>query len=565
MSAFRSSLAALTPLSLVALVACSGGGTAKDAAGGPDSAKKWETRDTLVIATPSDIGSLIPVKPRTAADSFIVANLSVDTIDSDFDCTLKKKPGLAKKWEWSDDGKTVKLELDDRYTWEDGEKVTADDIAFAYELAGDKDVASPRFGFLEYMTEDARPKVVDDTHLEFHFTRAYDRDTQTAHVSLTAMPRHILGDADRKTLEGHPFATQPTFFGPWRLAKHTPNQSVVLEPNWNFTGPETMRPKLSRVMFKVIPEYSARLIALEKGDVDFMEGVQIADVDRLRKEHPDDIRVVLRGYRAMDYIGWNGSKYEPFNDLKVRRALAHGVDQQRIIGKILTGEDGTVYGKQAISTITPELCGVHNENVKPLEYDPEKAKALLAEAGWSDTNGDGIIDKDGKNMSFTLVTNQGNKRRADAAVEIQSDLKKLGVDMQIDFKEANTFFDKVEAREYEAFLAGWSAGLYVDPGDVWGTETPDSPKPFNHVLYSNPEVDSLIDRGLQTPDPREAAPIWQEVQAKIYDDQPYMFLWWQNVTVAVSTRFENTTIDLLSPHRNLHEWEVPADKVKYKR
>jgi len=556
----------LGTLSLLALVACSGGGSS-DGAGGKSSAnaKKWETRDTLVIATMSDIGSLIPVKPRTSADNALIGNLATSTIDSDFDCSLKKKPGLAKSWEWSDDGKVVKLELDDRFTWEDGEPVTADDIKFAYELAGDKRVASPRFGYLEFMTEDARPKVIDDTHLEFHFTRAYDRDTQAAHVSLTAMPRHILGDADRSTLEGNPFATDPTFYGPWRLAKHVPNQSVVIEPNWNFTGPEELRPKLSRVMFKVIPEYAARLIALEKGDVDFMESLQIADVDRLRKEHKEDLNIVLRGYRAMDYIGWNGTKYEPFNDKRVRKALAHGVDQQRIIGKILTGEDGTVYGRQAVGTITPELCGVHNDDIAPIPYDPDQAKALLAEAGWTDTDGDGLIDKDGKNMSFTMVTNQGNKRRADAAEEIQADLKKLGIDMQIDFKEANTFFDKVEDREYEAFLAGWSAGLFVDPSSIWQTETADRPQPFNHVVYSNPEVDALIDKGLQTPDPREAAPIWKEMQAKIYDDQPYMFLWWINIPVAVSSRFENTTIDVLSPYRNLHDWEVPADKVKYKR
>jgi peptide/nickel transport system substrate-binding protein len=555
---------AIGAVALASLVACSGGGGPKADEGG-SSEKKWETRDTLVIAAQSDIGSLIPVKPRTATDSFIVSNLVTPTIDADFDCSLKKKPGLATEYEWSDDGKKVTLKLSDKYTWEDGEPVTAHDIAFTYELAGDKNVASPRFGYLEYMVDGANPRVVDDHTLEFEFTRAYDRDTQTAHVSMPATPKHILGEADRGTLEGHAFAKDPTFYGPWRLASHVPEQSVVLEPNWDFTGDERYRPKLSRVMYKVIPEYSARMIALEKGDVDLMESLQIADVDRLRKEKADEIDIVLRGYRAMDYIGWDGTKYEPFNDLKVRKALAHAVDQQRIIGKILTGEDGTVYGKQAIGTITPELCGVHNDDVKPLAYDPEMAKSLFAEAGWSDTDGDGFIDKDGQKMSFTLVTNQGNKRRQDAAVEIQSDLKKVGVDMQIDFKESNTFFDKVEDREYEAFLAGWSAALFVDPSNVWKTETEDAPKPFNHTLYSNPEVDALIDKGLGIPDPREAAPVWREMQEKIYADQPYMFLWWINIPVAVSTRFENTTIDILSPYRNLHEWEVPADKVKYKR
>lgn len=555
-------------LALSALVACSGGTPDKPAKdGGSDPAKtaskgKWETRDTLIIATQSDIGTLIPVKPRTQSDNFIMSNLAVDTIDSDFDCSLKKKPGLAKSWEWSEDGKKVTLHLDDRYKWEDGEPVTADDIKFSYELAANPQVASPRVDYLKYMKEGANPRVVDDYTLEFEFTRAYDRDTQTAHVSLPAMPRHVLGKADPGTLEGHEFAKNPTVFGPWKVAKHVPNQMVILEPNWNFTGPEERRPKLDRVIFKIIPEYSARVIALEKGEVDMIEYVNIADADRLREL--DDIDVIDRGLRAVDYVAWNPLKYEPFKDLKVRTALAHGVDIDRIMGKILAGKDGTVWGKRAVGTITPELCGAVPD-IEPLAYDPEKAKALLAEAGWKDSDGDGFLDKDGNKFAFTMVTNQGNKRRADATVEIQADLKKLGIDMQIDTKESNTFFEKVEDREYEAFLAGWSAGLFIDPSNTWGCETEDSLKPHNHVKYCNPEVEALIDKGLNTPDPREAAPIWKEMQAKIYADQPNLFLYWFNQAVPLHHRVEDEQISILSVYKDLNQWNVAPENVKYKK
>lgn len=556
-----------TLLAALALVGC-GGSTPKDGAKPPDgkaNAKKWETQDTLIIAAQSDIGSLVPVKPRTATDSFIISNLALETIDSDFDCSLKKRPGLAKSWEWSNEGKKLTLKLRDDITWEDGEKVTADDIKFAYELAANPKVASPRFGYLEFMVDGANPRVVDDYTLEFEFTRAYDLDTQTVHAALTAMPRHLLGDADPGTLEGSEFATNPTYFGSWRLAKHLPKQSVILEPNWNFTGPEERRPKLDRVVFKVIPEYSARIIALEKGEVDLVENLQISDVDRLRKEKADEIDIKLRGYRTMDYVGWNQQKFPPFQDLRVRTALAHAFDRDRVMKKILTGEDGTLYAKPAIGTVTPELCNAHNDDVQPFPHDPEKAKALLAEAGWTDTDGDGILDKDGKPFSFTLVTNQGNKRRGDTAIEMQADFKKIGVDMQVDTKESNTFFDRVEDRQYEAFLAGWSAGLFIDPTPIWGSETEEKPRPYNHVLYSNPEVDALIEQGLNTPDPREAGPIWQDLQAKIYADQPYLFLWWLNSPVAIHKRFEGEKINVLSPYQDLHEWHVPDDKVKYKR
>ncbi len=125
---------------------------------------------------------------------------------------------------------------------------------------------------------------------------------------------------------------------------------------------------------------------------------------------------------------------------------------------------------------------------------------------------------------------------------------------------SNTFFERLRKRDYEAALSGWSAGLFVDPSAIWG---PDSE--FNFTSYRNPEVADLIAKGLSTPDPEAAKPIWMDLQQKVYDDQPYAFLYWMDEIVAVHSRFENTTVDILSPYRNLDDWSVPADKVKYKQ
>ena len=218
-----------------------------------------------------------------------------------------------------------------------------------------------------------------------------------------------------------------------------------------------------------------------------------------------------------------------------------------------------------------------------------EARRLLAEAGWTDTNGDGFVDKNGENLSFTLTTNVGNPRRAKASVFIQDYLKQAGVEVNIETLAANTFFENLRKKDYEAALSGWSAGLFVDPSTIWhsdvvrgidpqtvGSDTPNCSDEvtencvekryeFNFVSYSNPEVDTLIEKGLRTPIPEESAPIWKEMQAKIYADQPYTFLWWMDEVIAVNSRFENTSIDVLSPFGRLHEWSVPADKVKYKR
>lgn len=546
-------------VALAALWGCSGGGdgTHGDGGGGVEG-----TRDTLVIGAQSDIGQLIPILNETSADSAVIGNLEFPLIDNEFDCSLKKLPGLAKTWEWSEDGKTLRMELRDDIKWEDGTPVTAEDIAFTYDLVADPSVKSPRLQFVERLEPDARPKIVDPTHIEWHFATAYDRDTQVSHVSLGLVPKHVFGDADRGTLRGHPKHNEPLSYGPFRLAKWEPNQRLVLEPNPNFTGPDTYKAHLSRVIFRVIPEYSARLIELEAGKIDLMEGLLVADADRIREEHPN-IRLVRKGWRAEDYIGWNLSN-PLFQDVRVRRALAMATDIEGMIEKVLTSKSGEKYAKPAIGTITPALCGVHNDDVKPLPYDPEAAKALLTEVGWKDTDNDGVLDMNGQKLAFKLTTNTGNKRRADVAARFQDDMKKVGIEVNIEKIESNSFFADLRERKFEAALSGWSAGLFVDPSDVWHCDTPEKKSEFNFTGYCNPEVDKLIDQGLATSNPKDSAPLWRDFQAKVYEDQPYLFLWWQDEIVAIDNRFQNTRIDILSTLNRLDQWEVPADKVKYK-
>jgi peptide/nickel transport system substrate-binding protein len=293
-----------------------------------------------------------------------------------------------------------------------------------------------------------------------------------------------------------------------------------------------------------------------------MNGLQIADVDDLKANNPN-LKIQPRGYRFMDYIAWNLDN-PLFSDKRVRQALAYGSDMDAIIDKLLTSKTGEKHAKRTVSTVTPELCSVYNDEITPFPHDVEKAKALLAEAGWKDTNGNGTLDKGGKEFTFTLLTNRENQRRLETSQILQKQFKELGIGMEISTIEFGTLTDRAKRREFEAFLSGWSAALLVDPSDVWQSETPGHPREFNYPNYSNPKVDELIGKGLSTPDPAEAAPIWREMQALIYDDQAYLFLFSRNEFVAIDSRFENTSIDILSEFHHLERWSVPEDKVKYK-
>jgi peptide/nickel transport system substrate-binding protein len=567
MSPSRLIALALAPLTLGLLVVCNGSETPAPAeAPKPPPVAEAEDdeapRDALVVGTIADIGSLNAVVYESASDADVIGNVAFPLIEPGFDCTIKKSPALATEWSWNETGDVLSMTLRDDIVWSDGKPVTAHDVAFTYDLIADPLVASPRLSMVAKMKVDGRPKVIDDTHIEWHFTSAYDRDTQIAHANLAHVPRHIFEAADRATLRGHPKNLDPVVAGPWRLAKHEPNERYVIEPNPAFSGPKEYAPHLKRVVFRVLPEYTTRLNELKNGGIDMMDSIDIEDADALRKEHPE-IRIVRRGWRSSDFIAWNLTN-PMFAHIDVRKALTMAVDIEDIIAKLLTGEDGEVYARPAVGTITPELCNVHNDAVTRLPYDPAQAKALLAGQGWTDSNGDGWLDKNGQVFEFSLTTNAGNQRRAATSIFVQAFLKEIGVKVNLEKLESNTFYANLRKRDYQAALAGWEAALFPDPSPQWKSDA-GGKQEFNFTGYNNPVIDEMIAKGLSEPDPALSAEIWKELQAVIYADQPYLFLWWRDELVGIHERFENTNINVLSRLDDLHEWRVPADKVKYDR
>ena len=569
------------------LGACSGGDTATSGASEGASADAFP-RDTLVIAEGSDFNSMMSVVAQSASDSAVIENIYLKTTDYDFDCGIKFKPALAKSWEWNDDGTVITMHLRDDITWQDGEPVTSADLAFTMALIEDPKVASPRVSSIENLVEGKRPLVIDDYTVEWHFTRAYDRVTQLSHVSSNeVLPKHILEKEDRGSLRGNAFNAAPVVDGRWKLAQWDRGERVVLEPNEKWSGGDDSKPKLKRVIIRVLPEYATRLVELETGGIDLMQSIQPADADKLAKEHPE-IKLVRRGWRSMEYVGWNfldpddyavkleaaggdgrqvdltSVKPHPlFGDPAVRKALAKAVDVDKVMGDLLKSQvTGELYGRRSTGTLTPALCDAYNDEVVPLAFDPAVARSELAALGWADTDNNGILDKDGKEFRFKLQTNNENPRRNKAAVIIQAQLKDAGIAVDIERMEFNKFIENHRQKKFDATLGGWSAGLFVDPTTIWhsGPEYE-----FNFVSYNNPRADELMEAGLNEPDAEKANLIWKELQEVIYEDQPYLFLYWMDEIVGIHERFEDTTINVQSPYYDLHEWWVPADKVKYKR
>jgi peptide/nickel transport system substrate-binding protein len=518
------------------------------------------TRDTLVIAVPSDFQSLLPPVSSSIQDSYLQALILEPPYEVDFDCELEFHRGTAKEFGLWFDKKEISVTLRDDLRWQDGTPVTARDHAETYRLVAEPAVASPRTEYLRRLEPAARPRVVDDHHLLWRFTESYDGTTMKAHTGLAAVPAHRLQGVDLAAVKTHELNTGiPLASGPWKVTARERDVRLVLEPNE--MAPPDLHPQLSRVVFKTVPDYATRVVELVNGTVDMVEGLSVEDAGRIAREHPE-IRLHRRGWRAVEFVAWNGQAeggpHALFGSRDLRRALTRAVDIDKLIRDLLTGSDGAVYGRPAVGTITPALCGAHADGIARIPFDPAGARAELDALGWTDHDGDGVRDKDGRALRFPLLVSAGNTRRAAVATLLQANLHDVGVDMQIEEAEAAALSQRVRERRFDAVLTGIGASLFVDPTNAW---TPGGS--MNLAGYDNPSVTALTAAGLRERDPARSNTTWQQLQATIYDDQPFTFLYWMDEIVGLSDRFNDTRIDILSPYHDLHRWWVPPERVKY--
>jgi peptide/nickel transport system substrate-binding protein len=556
------------PLTLLLLSACAG------------ESEGDERADTLVIALASEPRDLLSVLYTAPVDGNVIANLNLPLFDTGFDCALKFKPAWAREWRFSEDGRTLHVELDPKVTWSDGTRATALDLRFTWELIADERVKSPRADLLSRV--EGPPTVLDAATLEWHFRDAYDQTEMLAALAaVTAVPKHLLEgkNLDRGSLRDHPLDGQSVVGnGPWKMTSWERGQQMVLEPNEAFTGADELRPTLRSVVFKFLPDQADRVAALTAGSVDLVEGLLPTDADAV-EEKRGDVQFHRRGWRSVDYVAWNNvdpadwkarsadagarpldsAPHPLFGDREVRRALAMAIDTDAMIRELLTSPvTGEVYGRPAVGTITPALCGAHNDAIRRLPFAAEDARARLGELGWADTNADGWLDKDGVPFRFTLLMNAGQTRRIQAAALIKEQLAVVGVDVLVEPIEPTPFFERLRARDFDAVLSSWSASMYPDPSPIWAEDAE-----FNLTSYRSLRVAELLAAGRGAADPAKADLVWKDLQSVIYEDQPYAFLYWVDEIVGIDMRFQNTRVDMLGGWRDLHRWSVPEGRVKY--
>jgi len=501
--------------------------------------------DTLIEGSIGEPSILIPMLAGDSA-SHSVAGLIFNGLVK-YDTDLSLIGDLAESWDISHDGLVITFHLRKGVRWTDGVEFTADDVMFGYKTIIDENTPTP---YKEDYLQVKKAEVLD----KYTFRVTYKKPFAPALASwgnLVVLPKHLLEGKDiTKTNFGrHPIGT-----GPYKFKKWLSGQEVILESNWDyFEG----RPYIDRYIYRIIPDPATMFLELQAGGIDMMG---LTPIQYTRQTDTEFFRKNFQKFRypvfSYTYMGFN-LKHPWFKDKRVREAIAHAIDKSEIVDVVLFG-----LGKPATGPYVPDTWP-YNPNVKEYEYNPEKARRLLEEAGWKDTDGDGIVDKDGKKFEFTVLTNMGNRSRIKTATIIQHRLEKIGIKMNIRVVEWSTFINEfIDKRRFEAVILGWLIGLDPDQYDIWHSSKTGE-KEFNFVSYSNHEVDALLEKGRRTFDREERKKAYYRIQEILAEDLPYIFLYVPDATPIVHARFKGIKPSPIGITYNLHKWYVPKPLQRY--
>ena len=462
-----------------------------------------------------------------------------------FDEKFQPKPYLAESWQMEGDtAVTMKLRRDVK--WHDGQQLTAEDVKFTFDLAKNPAAASGLLGSV-YLAQVKTATVVDPYTIRFVFTNPHAQALEDFWWS--PVPKHILGSVPPEQLTQHPYNQKPVGSGPFKFGDFRPNQSLMLQANPAFPQGLGGPPKLSRVVFRMIPEATTLVTELLNGTADVIGYTLLPDqAAQVRSQQGNGFRLEHFPARSFYYIGWNNER-EVFKDAAVRRALGMSINKQQMIQGLLRG-----FGQPAHGVIPP-WNPMHTDLGQSDRYDPNAAKQLLAQAGWRDTNGDGIVEKGGQPLRFVLLTNSENRLRQDVAAFVQQQLKQVGVDAQVRTIEFQTMLQQHKAREYDAIISEWSLDTFrVDPVPLFSCAEAQKKGSTNRVGYCNPQMDQLMERGMRTNDPAQARQVWTQFSQQLLQDQPMTTLFWMEDMAGLGRRIQNVEMDPRSKLVSVAQW-----------
>lgn len=564
------------PLLLIAFICALSG----DARGQP--AEKPVTGDWLLNHSLSDPEQLNPLTSNDASASEILGFIFESLLILD-PRSLELRPMLAEsRPEVSKDKLTYTFKLRRDARFQDGRPVTGEDVLFSIKAIKCQLVDAP---FLRvYYDSVVDAELIDPYTIRFRTKEQYFLNENVL-GEITVLPRHVydpenllksLGVRDllhdptklpagvkrfaenfNKNYSRSAVGSGPYKFNGWKTGQEV---QLVRDPNYWGNGKAGIdQPHLDRLRFRIINNLDAALIQLKSGDLDTMD---LTPIQAVRGTSSDRFKRQFAKYEyyspAYSYIGWNND-HAIFRDQRVRQAMTYFTNRRQMVKTILFGLGQVVDGP--IYFFRPE----YDQSLYSYPYDPKKALALLAEAGWRDTDGDGVLDKviDGKKvpLRFEIKVNSGNDVRESIALVLQDELKKHGVAATVRKLDWTIFLDDVKNHKFDAVLLGWQ--MSVSEGDsyqVWHSSQAAN-KGSNHIAYKNARVDKILEESRREFDRKKRVELSKEFQRILNDEQPYTFLFARKAVSVVDRRFLG--VEVLPAGLRPLEWWAPAARQKY--
>jgi peptide/nickel transport system substrate-binding protein len=542
--------------------------------------------DKLIVREMSDPESLNPIVSNDATATEICSYIFETLLNQD-KVSYELIPGLADLPEISEDYLEYTFTINKDARFSDGMPLTARDVIFTLKTIKNPFVDDEALRSYYEFIEKAEIDNGDEYRVKFTVSKPGWKAIYVLSL-LQIIPKHIL-DPDNLTdtfqwndlsdnrsntvnsnmkrfaefINSHEVSTEAECLigsGPYKFESWDYNDKIILSRNenyWNNNVPNY----LSKIIFKVIGDNNAALIALKNKEIDvmyvikpydFYEGLKNPDRYKLIKGEPYE--------PAYTYLAWN--QLNPlFQDKNVRWALSHLIDRNLIINEYMYGK-----GVKIQSHVFFQSKKLLNTDLPEIKYDPKVAKKMLEVAGWKDSDGNGILDKflGGIKIEFkfTFLTNT-NPLRSQILQRISDDLKKVGIKSEIKELEWSVYLDKIRNHDFDATYGAWTSPTTPpDPYQIWhSSQSQDDGS--NFISFNNEKNDNLIESYRDEMDETKRILILKEWQKLIYEEQPYTFLWSPRARYVYDKRFKNVNWYNFQPSPAFNEWWVPKNEQKY--
>jgi peptide/nickel transport system substrate-binding protein len=472
----------------------------------------------------------------------------------DYDERYQPRPYLAESWDLAPDSTSITFHLRQEVMWHDGERTDARDVAFTWETINDPITGFPNISDLEFFKKGPGSfEVLDDFTIRIHM----DPHPQFMDVfrPLGILPEHLLGDVPRDQLRQHPYGTQcPVGNGPFVFESHRPQARWTFTANPVFPAALGGRPFVDRYVHRVIIEQTTLLTELLTENVD----IYVAPAPEQAPTILENPNLELRTFASRQYtfVGWNARRPQ-LADARVRRALTMATNREEIVAAVVRG-----YGSVSHTGVPPHHWAYDPSVIEPIPFDPDGARSLLDEAGWSDRDGDGVRESaDGTPLSITVKYNPNTVRQQIAEI-MQAQLAQVGVEIEPRVVEWTTLVDQIsnpEVRDFDGVVMGWVVGFNIDDTDLFHSENLERQLALSGT--QNPEIDRYLEELRLIADRDAARTMWTEYQRLLVEEQPYTYVYFPERLAGINRRVQGVVMDARGDWATIKDWYLdPASR-----